>query len=92
MTRVHRLLLDHLNKSNTGRPKLLRLLASTNQMNVLTLGHILSAESFSESDFLIFQILKNSKKDKIEVHQDTVLRLEEILCSRYHSITSEAQF
>ncbi len=91
VTRVHRLLLDQLNKSDTGRPELLGLLASTNQMNVLTLGHILSAKSFSESDFRIFQILKNSKKDKIEVHQDTVLRLEEILCSRYHSITSEAQ-
>ena len=91
VTRVHRLLLDHLNKSETGRSELLGLLASSNQMNILTLGHILSAISYSEGDFRIFQMLKNTNKDKIEVHQDTVLRLEEMLCSRYHSITSEAQ-
>ena len=91
VVRVHRLLLEHLSNSENVRPEILGLLASSNQINALTLGHFLSGKSFSDSDFDIFQILKDSKRDKIEVHQDTVLRLEEILCSRYHSITSEAQ-
>ena len=91
VTRVHGLLMEHLSKSDNIRPEILRLLTSSNKLNALTLGHFLSGKNFSDTDFDIFQVLKDSKKDKIEVHQDTVLRLEDILCSRYHSITSEAQ-
>ena len=89
VNRVHKFLLEHLDKSECGQPEIIGLLASSNNMTALTLRHFLTKNRFSDSDFKIFQFLKDSNKDKIEVDQNTVLRLEEILCTRYHSISSE---